>query len=77
MQKSEVKITLAAFFDAKVIFHHEFVPEKQTVNGNFFKELSKRLTARVHRLSLSKVGPGIFCTTVHLRILRAWSPSFM
>jgi hypothetical protein len=38
------------FFDAKVIIHHEFVPEKQTVNGKFYKEVIKRLIARVHRV---------------------------
>jgi hypothetical protein len=26
---------LTAFFGAKGIIHHEFVPEKQTVNGKF------------------------------------------
>jgi hypothetical protein len=35
MQKSRMKTMLAAFFDAKGIIYHEFVPEKQTVNGNF------------------------------------------
>jgi hypothetical protein len=34
---------LTAFFDAKGIIHHEFVPEEQTVNGKFHKEASKRL----------------------------------
>jgi hypothetical protein len=33
MQKSRVKTMLTAFFDAKGIIHHEFVTEKQTVNG--------------------------------------------
>jgi hypothetical protein len=37
-------------FYAKVIIHHEFVPEKQTVNGNFYKKAIKRLIARVHRV---------------------------
>jgi hypothetical protein len=39
---------LAASFDAKGIIHHEFVLEKQTVNGKFYKEVMKRLIARVH-----------------------------
>jgi hypothetical protein len=34
-----------AFFDGKGIIHHEFVPEKQTVNGKFYKEAIKRLIA--------------------------------
>jgi hypothetical protein len=28
---------LAAFFDAKGVIHYKFVPEKQTVNGKFYK----------------------------------------
>jgi hypothetical protein len=48
MQKSRVKTMLTSFFDAKVIIHHGFVPEKQTVNGKFYKEMAKRLIALVH-----------------------------
>jgi hypothetical protein len=50
MQKSQVKTTLTAFFYAKVIIHHQSVPEKQTVNGKFYKEMIKRLIAGVHRV---------------------------
>jgi hypothetical protein len=39
MEKSWVKTMLTAFFDAKDIIHGEFVPEKQTVNGKFYKEV--------------------------------------
>jgi hypothetical protein len=39
---------LTAFFYAKGIIHHYFVPEKQTVNGKFYKEAIKRLIALVH-----------------------------
>jgi hypothetical protein len=50
MQKLRVKTMLTAFFDAKGIniIHHEFVPEKQAVNGKFHKEVIKRLIARFH-----------------------------
>jgi hypothetical protein len=41
---------LAAFFYAKRIIHHEFVPEKQTVDAKFYTEVMKRLIARVHRI---------------------------
>jgi hypothetical protein len=41
---------LNAFFDAKGIIHDEFVPEKQIVNGKFYKQTIKRLIARVHRV---------------------------
>jgi histone-lysine N-methyltransferase SETMAR len=37
-------------FDAKGIIHHEFVLEKQTVKGKFYKEMIKRLIAGVHRV---------------------------
>jgi histone-lysine N-methyltransferase SETMAR len=49
IQKSRVKTMLAAFFDAKGINHNEFVPEKQTVNSKFYKEVIKRLIAPFHR----------------------------
>jgi hypothetical protein len=39
---------LTAFFGAKGIIRHRFVPEKQTVNGKFYKEVIKRLLAQVH-----------------------------
>jgi hypothetical protein len=45
MQKSRVRTMLTEFFDAKGIIHHEFVPKKQIVNGKFYKELIKRLSA--------------------------------
>jgi hypothetical protein len=50
MLKSRVKTMLTAFFGDKVIIHYEFVPEKQTVNGKFYKKVIKRLIARVHRV---------------------------
>jgi hypothetical protein len=65
---------LTAVFDAKGIIHNESVLEKQTVNGKFHKEVIKRFIAL--GLSLRKEGPGIFCTTVHRRILRVLSPRF-
>jgi hypothetical protein len=50
MQKSRVKTMLTAFFYAKSIIHHECVPEKQTVNGKFYKEVISRFIARVHSI---------------------------
>jgi hypothetical protein len=41
MQKLRVKTMLTAFF-------YETVPEKQTVNSKFYKEVIKKLIARVH-----------------------------
>jgi hypothetical protein len=48
--KSLVKTILIAFFDDKVIIHHEFVPEKQIVKVYFYKEMIKRLLAQVPRI---------------------------
>jgi hypothetical protein len=53
-----VKTILTACFDAKGIIHHEFVPQKQTVNGKFYKEAIKGLIARVRvRPSFREIGP--------------------
>jgi hypothetical protein len=41
---------LTELFDAKGINDHQFVQEKQTVNGKFYMEAIKRLTARVNRV---------------------------
>jgi hypothetical protein len=49
-QKSRVKIILTVFLYAKVSFIMNFVLEKQTVNGKCYKEVIKRLVARVHRV---------------------------
>jgi hypothetical protein len=48
MQKSWVKTMLTAYLMLKGIIHHEIVPERQTVNCEFYKEVIKRLSARVH-----------------------------
>jgi uncharacterized membrane protein YqaE (UPF0057 family) len=37
MNKTWVKTMLTAFSYAKGIIHHEFVQEKQTINGQFYK----------------------------------------
>jgi hypothetical protein len=50
MQKWRVKIMLTEFFDAEGIIHDKSVPEKQTVNGEFYKEVIRRLIAGVHRV---------------------------
>ena len=37
--KSKAKAMLIVFFDAKGVVHHEFVPERHTVNGAFYLEV--------------------------------------
>jgi hypothetical protein len=69
---------LTAFLDAEDIVHHEYVLEKLAVSGKFYKEVIKRLIARIHQVmpEFQESGPVIFCTTMHRCILRALSPSF-
>ena len=39
MQRSQVKVMLITFFDHQGMVHHEFVPQRQTVNQHFHKEV--------------------------------------
>ena len=39
MQRSQVKVMLITFFDHQAMVHHEFVPQEQTVNQHFYKEV--------------------------------------
>jgi [histone H3]-lysine36 N-dimethyltransferase SETMAR len=50
IQKSKVKTMLIAFFDAKGLIHHEFVPEGQTITGNFYVKVMARLAGRMRRV---------------------------
>ena len=47
MQCSQVKVMLITFFDDQGIVHHEFVPQGQTVNQHFYKEV---LTCLVNKI---------------------------
>ena len=49
MSKSKIKVMLIAFFDRKGLVHHEFVPEGETVNQYFYKQVIIRLHDRVRR----------------------------
>lgn len=49
MSKSKIKVMLITFFDQRGLVHHEFVPEGQTVNQHFYKEVLGRLYERVRR----------------------------
>ena len=44
-----VKVMLIAFFDHQGLIHHEFVPQGQTVNQHFYKEVLSHLIARIQR----------------------------
>ena len=47
--RSNVKYTLVVFFDIQGIFHKEFVPTDQTVNGKFYFEILKWLREGIWR----------------------------
>jgi hypothetical protein len=47
MSKSKIRTMLICFFDSQGIVHKEFVPQGQTVNQHFYKEVLERLRKRV------------------------------
>ena len=49
MSKSKIKVMLIAFYEQKGLIHHEFVPEGETVNHYFYKQVLIRLHGRVRR----------------------------
>ena len=49
MQRSQVKVMLITFFDHQGMVHHEFVPQGQTVNRHFYKEVLTRLVNKIRQ----------------------------
>ena len=47
MQCSQVKVMLITFFDHQGMVHYEFVPQGQTVNQHFYKEVLTRLVNKI------------------------------
>lgn len=47
--RSNVKTMLIVFFDWKGVVHYEFVPRNQTVNGEFYLEVMKRLRESIRK----------------------------
>jgi hypothetical protein len=50
MEKSRVKTMFIVFFDAQGVIHREFVPEGQTVNGQFYLRVMERLLKGIRRV---------------------------
>lgn len=48
--RSKIKVMILVFFDIKGVVHHEFLPEEQTVNSEFYLNVLKRLRDRVRRV---------------------------
>ena len=49
IQRSQVKVMLITFFDHQEMVHHEFVPQGQTVNQHFYKEVLARLVNKIRQ----------------------------
>ena len=50
MSKSTVRAMLICFFDSQRVVHKELVPQGQTVNQQYYREVHERLRKRVHRV---------------------------
>ena len=46
-QKSHIKTMLIIFFDSQGTVHNEFIPERKTVNAEFYKGVMNRLLKRI------------------------------
>ena len=49
MQCSQVKVMLITFFDHHGLVHHEFVPQGQTVNRLFYKDVLTSLVNKIRQ----------------------------
>ncbi|UYV70034.1 hypothetical protein LAZ67_7001543 [Cordylochernes scorpioides] len=47
---SKIKTMLTTFFDSRGIIHKEFVPAGQTITGEYYLNVLKRLIARIRRI---------------------------
>jgi len=45
--RSKTKVMLRAFFDSEGIVHHEYAPDEQTINKEFYLEVLRRLRESV------------------------------
>ena len=50
MSKSKIKIMLICSFDSQGVVHKEFVPQGQTVDKQYYREVLERLIKRVYRV---------------------------
>jgi len=47
--RSKTKVMLLAFFESEVIVHHEYAPDGQTINKEFYVEVLRRLRESVRQ----------------------------
>ena len=50
MSKSKIKTKLIFVFDSQGVVHKDFVPQGQTINKQYYREVLERLSKRVHRV---------------------------
>jgi len=48
MSKSKIKTMRICFFDSQGVVQKEFVPQGQTVNKRYYREVLERIRKRVH-----------------------------
>ena len=47
--RSNVKVMLTAFFDSRGVVHHEYAPQGQTINKEYYRDVLRRLRDAVRR----------------------------
>jgi len=52
--RSKIKVMLLVFIDSEGIVHHEYTPDGQTINKEFYVEFLRRLRESVRRKRLVK-----------------------
>jgi len=66
MSKSKIKSMLICFFDSQGIVHTEFVPQGQTLNQFYYREIPERLRKRAVRVRQALLTIGRSITTMPL-----------
>ena len=62
--RSKTKVVLLAFLDSESIVHHEYAPDGQTINKEFYLEVLRRLREAVRRKRPEKWRDGDWTTTM-------------
>ena len=74
--RSKTKVMLLAFFDSEGIVHHEYAPDGQTVNKEFYLEVLRRLRESVRRKRPEKWRDWSCTTTMRPHTLHILCSSF-
>jgi len=76
--RSKTKIMLLAFFDSENIVHHEYTPDGQTINKEFYLEVLRRLGESVRRKDWKNGGmaTGSYTTTMRPHTFHILCSSF-